>query len=282
VAALLVALAVLAALAAEAAWLAGRALDADRFAEATGDALRSPEGRAAVADRIQAVVRAQAGEELPRDRLDAVLREAAGDPRLDPVLAAVAAGGRDELLADGADDATLDLAPLRPAVAEAAERLDPELAARLPPAEELGAIELPDLGAAPPRASVVDELPRAGTLAGLGAAALVTLALMVSPRRAGTARAAGIGLLVAAALPPLARFLGPEAAEGAAEGGALGPFAERLTAELLADWWIPCAVCAGAGLALLLGAALSPARGRGRPSRPRAGRRPGSAHPSPR
>lgn len=272
------ALAVVAAVAAEAAWLAGRALEEDRFAAATSAALRSPEGQDALAARLQDVARAQTGRELPRAELDATVRAATRDPRVEPVLAAVAAGAREGLVRGG--DGELELAPLRPALVAAAERVDLQgsggdsgLAARVPPPEALGAIALPDLAPVPLlRAAVLDELPRAAVLIALAAAALVTLALMASPRRAGTARAAGWALVLAAALPPLARLVGPLVADRLASGSALGPFAGRLTAELLADWWIPAAVCAGAGLLLVAGGlALSPGAAGGRPARRRAG-----------
>lgn len=266
---LLVALAMVAALGAEGAWLAGRALEPDRFADATAAALRAPEGRDALVAQLQDVARARAGRALPQAALESAVRRATEDPRLAPALASVAAAGREGLLADG--DGSVALGPLRPALVEAARSVDPGLAAAIPPPEALGAIELPAPGSPLPRSEWVDELPRAAVLAAIVAAALLTLALMASPRRAATARAAGYALVVAAALPALARLAAPPVAERVADGTALAPLAGRLSAELLAEWWIPAAVCAGAGVLLVLaGGALSPRAPAGRPARRRA------------
>lgn len=250
---------VLAALAAHGLWIASRVLAPDPFADAVVATLQAPEGQERIAERVRAALPPDASGPLADRAVDVAVARVVTGPRFGDSVAAAIADAHRQVVAERTEGAATDLAGLHPALVAELERIQPGLGALAPSQESLGAVELPGLAR-------LDALPRLGdvgtsqvpaAVAALAALAFVVLALMTSPTRRGTARTAGVALLVLAVLPALARLTAPPLAEAAVEPPELQPIAGRLAAELLADWWLPTALSAGAGLALLvLGAAI--------------------------
>jgi hypothetical protein len=278
VAAILIIVGVLAALVGEGVWLAGRALAPGSLADAAIEAMRSPDGQEAIADRVEASIEEHTGRPAARTPIEDAVHVVVASGAFPRLMRVSVAKAREDGFSRSGGAGQADLAPLRPLLAKRLEQADPALAAGLPPAADLGSVELrvgdplPGLDRA---ASVLDDADSWALLCAAVAAVLLGAAVAVSPQRARTARAAGWRLLLLAALPPLVRLVTPGLSDVTVGDPKLGDLAGSLAPRLFSGWWVPALVAGVAGAALLTagymaGSGRRPAATGDRRDRPRA------------
>jgi hypothetical protein len=276
-AALAAVLGVLAAVLAASLWTAGReALDEDRFADRAIAALRAPQGREAIAERVAVAIRPRVSPEVPDATVDAAARTAvdriAGRPEFAAALRPQLVQVNRALVDLSGDDVVVDLAPIGTIAAGELAVIDPALVAVLPDPAALGRVELSDGVEAPgiPGSELAGRVPEVVAGLSLLAALLIGLAVWLSRRPARTAVWIGAVLAVLAVVPAVMRFGLPRVAEAALSAPS-DALARRL-AEALLDGWSGAAagmLIAGVGLAAV-GALAGRATGRpGRRSGPR-------------
>jgi len=252
--AILIIVGVLAALVGEGVWLAGRALAPGSLADAAIEAMRSPEGQEAIADRVESSIEQTTGRPAPREPIEAAVHDVVASGAFPRLMRMSVAGARQDGFSRSGGAGQADLAPLRALLERRLARDDPALADGLPPATRLGTVELrvadplPGLDRA---AGVLDDADSWAVLCAAVAAVLLVGAVAVSPQRARTARAAGWRLLLLAALPPLVRLVTPGLSDVTVGDPELGDLAGSLAPRLFAGWWVPALVAGLAGAALL-------------------------------
>jgi hypothetical protein len=252
--AILIIVGVLAALVGEGVWLAGRALAPGSLADAAIEAMRSPEGQEAIADRVEASIEESTSLPAPREPIETAVHDVVASGAFSRLMRASVAEARLDGFSRSGGSGRADLAPVHELLVGRLGRTDPELAAALPPAPRLGSVELrvadplPGLDRA---AGVLDDADSWALLCAAIAALLLGVAVAISPQRARTARAAGWRLLLLAALPPLVRLVTPGLADVTVGDPELGDLAGSLAPRLFSGWWVPALIAGLAGAALL-------------------------------
>jgi hypothetical protein len=268
VAAILIIVGVLAALVGEGVWLAGRALAPGSLADAAIQAMRSPDGQEAIADRVEASIEEHTSLPAARAPIEAAVHDVVASGAFPRLMRVSVSHAREDGFSRSGGVGQADLAPLRPLLAKRLAGVDPALAAGLPPGARLGSVELrvgdplPGLDRA---ARVLDDADSWALLCAAVAAVLLGAAVAISPQRARTARAAGWRMLLLAALPPLVRLVTPSLSDVTVGDPELGDLAGSLAPRLFAGWWVP-ALIAGLAGAVLLTAGYMGGAGRRRPA----------------
>lgn len=249
-------LGVAASLAAAVLWTAGRdTLDADRFATHAVASLVSTPGREALTVTLARQLRDPARPGPVPSEVYAVARAAvdriATVPRISEALSASIAAAHRSLVAHPGDTVVIDLGPLRGAVAAELERIDPQVASRLPPASRLTGVPVATGLAVPhlPLRRLVGRVPLLCGMLALLAAALMAAALALSARPGRTARLLSSALIVCAVVPAAIGLVVPRLAEGAVPAPA-DQFARDLAERVLGQWLPATSALAVAAAAL--------------------------------
>ncbi len=257
---------IVAALASALLWTAGRdLLDEERFTDDAIVALRAPEGRDAIGIRVIAEVGVPgdpAGSFVSRAAIDALVGRVVASPAFAAALAPELTRAHREFLELSGEPVSIDLGALRELVAQELAGLDQSLAV---PAE--GEASLPDIQLATgveapgiPGARIADRTPAIVGLLALAAAALLAIAIALAERTRATTAWIGAVLVVAAAVPALARRLVPDVARSRVPAPD-DELAWRLAVELMDGWWLATIALAAAGVLLLISATVLRPRG---------------------
>lgn len=262
---------IVAALASALLWTAGRdLLDEQRFADDAIAALRAPEGRDALAERVVAAVGVPgdpAASFVSRAAIDALVGRVVAGPAFVAALEPELAQAHREFLELSGDPVTIDLGGVRELVARQLAAIDARLAAPVGGAESVPDIRLATGIEAPgvPGARIADHTLAIVGLLALAAAALLGIAIALADHTRRATAWIGALLVVAAAAPALARALVPEVARSRVPPPD-DALAWRLAVELMDRWWVATAALAAAGMLLLISASV---RRRGGPRSPR-------------
>lgn len=231
--------------------------DADDFAAATARAAASSEGQAAIADELTGVVASETG--VPPDvvgaAIDPAVAAAARDPAFTQAVEAAARAAHASVVSeDPSGNVSIPLGAIRDPVADELEGIDPRLASLLPPAADLGEVELAGGPAVRVLGRSAYALGRPGVLAALVLVSLSTgaIGLLLARRRARAATALGIGLIVVAGVPFVLSWIAPPVAESLGEVSGRAALAGALASELFAVQATASAVAACAGAALVV------------------------------
>ncbi|MGD9696003.1 MAG: hypothetical protein AB7V42_10130 [Thermoleophilia bacterium] len=262
---LLAGIGVLLALIAALLWTGGRdALDEGRFADRGVEALSTPEGEAAIVARLRAMAQARLPASVvaaaPR-LIDRAVAEIVRRPGFAPAMRPALRAAHRVMITEAGEPVVIDLGGLRPLLARELAALDPRLPRLLPPSSSFEGVEVAT-GLRPtglPIDRLEGEVPVIALVLALAAAGFLAIGIAISRRPPRAAAAAGIALVLLAALPGLVRYGLPAAARDLIDppNDAL---AGRLAEALLGGWVVATIAMALAGAALVAGAALTSRR----------------------
>lgn len=238
--------------------------DRELLVAAAARTLATPAGRAAVADVVVAEVTSRVGTvslPVPVERIRATMGTAAGSPDVRAAVAAAVASGHDALIDDPGRGLTIPTGALRPALIRLLGGA--AVAAGVPAAADFPPVTVPVPEEAQPLVRALGTVNELWPLTLVVALAATALAASLGRARPALI-AVGTGLVMMAAVPPIAAATLPGRAARAA-GAENGSVARAFAQEITGDWALPALTCVGAGLLLVvLGRLLSRAGGRSR------------------
>lgn len=215
--------------------------DSARFSDIAVDQITSPRGAGILAPVIVDSIRQYAaarGLDLPQDTVDTLTRTTRDAIERDEVattMRPIVRAAQDNLLQHPERPLVIPTGAARPVIAEALDRQVPGAGQAVPPPEVFPDVPLQVSRPARPALRALDWMRDNAILVVLGTAVAAVLALLASPRKAGTSMAMGIGLALLAGLPPLTHWVLPPLAEMSTEGR-YGGIARMIAEEATRDW----------------------------------------------
>lgn len=240
-------------------WTAlGRVSQQQGFLDVTVETIQSPTGLAltssALATQVDQAATAHGDALTPQGRqtIETAITKVLSQDDLGQYLGQATEAARAAIETHPDDGITIDLGALRPLLATQLQQVNPQLAARVPPASDL-VITVPP-AQIPSGVSTLNSLLSAArwTPILLVAITIVLLAIgmLVSDDRARTFRRTGIAFMVVGILPLLMRLITPPVVGGSIDGNP-GAVAQVATTATIANWWIALVITLVVGVAMV-------------------------------